>query len=823
MKNDRRRIGSALALVLLFVSSSSDAIRGQDAFPVSIQVDAADKLGELKPIWRFFGCDEPNYATMKHGRKLLGELGEMAPKSVFFRTHNLLCTGDGTPALKWGSTNAYREDESGKPIYDWTIVDQIFDAYLENGVRPYVQIGFMPKDLSTRPEPYQHDWKPGDDYNRIYTGWAYPPTDYKKWEELAYQWARHCVEKYGAEEAKTWYWETWNEPDIGYWRGRPRDESFHRLHDHAIAGVRRALPDAKVGGPDAAYDARFIRNFLEHCVYGINYATGEKGTPLDFIAFHAKGGPSVVDGHVRMGIAQQLRAINSSMEVVASFPELKNTPIVIGESDPDGCAACNSQVYPQNNYRNGVLYASYTAASFARKHDLARRNGVNLEGALTWAFEFEDQPYFAGYRTLATNGIDKPVLNVFRMFSRMRGQRLAVESDHAVPLERIMRRGVRGQPDVAALASQDKSTLAVMVWHYHDDDVPGPAANVELTVRGLPDSAGTLRMRQFRIDGEHSNAFTAWKKMGSPQEPSAKQYAELEKAGQLAELATKDVEADGGTANVKISLPRQAVSLLVFELPENPAETTATEATSSSTGTRIVEPVPAAVREKFELDPFYQKHVDAGGLSILSSSQVSDAGLLEAAHLIDQMLANRKDVRQELIKRRVRFVVMAPTEMTTDVPEQAHMDSEYWDRRARGLGGRICSCGEENLLNLPRDRYSNENILIHEFSHTIHNYGLRRLDADFNSRLRALYDDAMDKGLWKNTYAATNPEEYWAEGVQSYFDCNAASRRGVHNEVDTREELKGYDPELFALIDESFKSPSWRYERYDKRNATAGN
>ncbi|HJQ80881.1 MAG TPA: hypothetical protein VJ828_13035, partial [Lacipirellulaceae bacterium] len=590
------------------------------------------------------------------------------------------------------------------------------------------------------------------------------------------------------------------------------------LHDHAIAGVRRALPDAKVGGPDAAYDGRFIRTFLEHCVHGINYATGEKGTPLDFIAFHAKGGPSVVDGHVRMGIAQQLRAINNSMEIVASFPELKNTPIVIGESDPDGCAACGAQLYPQNNYRNGILYASYTAASFARKHDLARRHGVNLEGALTWAFEFEDQPYFAGYRTLATNGIDKPVLNVFRMFSRMHGERIGVESDHAVPLERIMRRGVRERPDVAALASRDESTFAVMVWHYHDDDVPGPAANVELTVRGLPDSAGTLRMRHFRIDEEHSNSFTVWKKMGSPQEPTAEQYAELEKAGQLAELETENVQADGGTASVKISLPRQAVSLLVFEVP---AEAADAEPTSANTGARRVEPVPTAIREKFELDPFYQKHVDAGGLSILGSSQVSDAGLLEAAYLIDQMLINREDLRQELIKRRVRFVVMAPTEMTTDVPEQAHMDSEYWDRRARGLGGRICSCGEENLLNLPGDRYSNENILIHEFSHTIHNYGLRRLDAEFNSRLKELYEDAMDKGLWKDTYAATNPEEYWAEGVQSYFDCNASPRRGVHNDIDTREELKEYDPDLFALIDESFKSPPWRYERYDGRTAIA--
>jgi alpha-glucosidase len=266
-----------------------------------------------------------------------------------------------------------------------------------------------------------------------------------------------------------------------------------------------------------------------------------------------------------------------------------------------------------------------------------------------------------------------------------------------------------------------------------------------------------------------------------------------------------------------VKLPRQGVSLLLVKLN---ATLAATESSSTS-GERRVTPVPPELRQKFELDPFYQQYVDAGGLPILSSAKVSTAGLLEAAYLIDQMLANREDVRQEMIKRRVRFVVMAPTEMTTDVPEQSHMDKEYWDRRARGLGGRICSCGEENLLNLPGDRYRNENILIHEFSHTIHNYGLRRLDDGFQKRLTDLFDAAKEKGLWKDTYAATSPGEYWAEAVQSYFDCNAPPRRRVHNDVDTREELKEYDPELFQLIDESFKSPQWRYVRYDKRQTTA--
>src|SRR5205807_8314375 len=136
-----------------------------DSFPVTIRVDAGKPLGELKPIWRFFGADEPNYAYMKHGKKLLAELGELAPKSVYFRTHNLLTSGDGTPALKWGSTGAYSEDAQGQPVYNWTILDRIFDTYLERGVRPYVQIGFMPKDLSIRPEPYQHQWTPRARYD----------------------------------------------------------------------------------------------------------------------------------------------------------------------------------------------------------------------------------------------------------------------------------------------------------------------------------------------------------------------------------------------------------------------------------------------------------------------------------------------------------------------------------------------------------------------------------------------------------------------------------------------------------------------------------
>ena len=326
----------------------------------------------MRPIWRFFGADEPNYAYMKDGQKLLGELGELRHDDVFFRTHNLLTSGDGTPALKWGSTGAYQTSPQGEPVYDWTILDRIFSTYLEHGVRPYVQIGFMPRDLSTHPEPYQHQWKPGipyrEDLHRLgLSAERLRPVGGARLSMGQPLRRANMVRP----EVERWYWEVWNEPNIGYWQGTP--EEFQKLHDYAIAGVRRALPTAKVGGPDVAGDGgKFLVDFLEHELHGKNFATGETGTPLDFVSFHAKGKPEFVDGHVRLGIADQLRTIDRGFHTIASFPELKNTPIVIGESDPDGCAACQGA---QLGYRNTTMYSSYTAASIAREFELADRHG----------------------------------------------------------------------------------------------------------------------------------------------------------------------------------------------------------------------------------------------------------------------------------------------------------------------------------------------------------------------------------------------------------------------------------------------------------------
>lgn len=554
----------ALPLAVLLASGRAPA-QGVDAptaaatrprIPVAITVDAGHPGKAVEPVWRFFGADEPNYATMKDGRTTLATLGALAPDRVYFRAHNLLTTGDGTPALKWGSTNAYTQDAAGRPVYNWTIVDRIFDTYRARGVKPYVEIGFMPEALSTRPVPYQHDWRPGS--GALRTGWAFPPSDYAKWEELVFQWVRHCVDRYGRAEVASWYFQTWNEANLPqyYWGGTR--EEFFRLHDAAVRGVRRALPAARVGGPDiAGAGDDFMAAFLAH--------VKAAGTPTDFLSFHAKGQPEFVgapgSGHVRMGLSTHLKVADHEFAQIAADPVFRTRPIVIGESDPEGCAACQG---PANAYRNGTMYSSYTAAVFPRLQALADRRGLKLEGVLSWAFEYEDQPVFAGFRQLTSAGIDLPVINVFKLFARMRGQVLPARSDHQQPLDTVMAHGVRQAPDVGAIAAREGDKVTVLVWHYHDDDLPGPDADVRLALTGLsPNFRAGARVTRFGVDRDHANSYAAWLAMGSPAAPSAEQRARLLAAARLSPINQPDRAAvSQGQVTLRFAVPRAGVTLI---------------------------------------------------------------------------------------------------------------------------------------------------------------------------------------------------------------------------------------------------------------------
>ena len=552
---------SLLVLAACFTAAAVSAAQ-EPARKIKIDVNLTLPDGTLTPFWNYFGYDEPNYTYAANGQKLLGELASANRVPVYIRTHNLLTSGDGSASLKWGSTNVYTEDAVGNPVYDWTILDRIFDTLRAKGIKPLVEIGFMPEALSTHPKPYRHTFPQGP----LFTGWAYPPKDFQKWSELVFQFVNHLRQRYGDAELKTWLWEVWNEPDIDYWKGTP--EEFFKLYDFSVEAVLRAFPDARIGGPDTtgpSYPkaAEFLRLFLEHCAHQKNYATGKTGSRLDFVSFHPKGSPKWQSDHVQMGISRQLASIDAGFRIVASFPEWQNAPIILGESDPEGCAACSARNNPQNSYRNGALYASYTAEALDRTLELARRDKVNLLGAVTWAFEFEDQPVFEGFRELATNGLDKPVLNTFRMLGLLATERVRVTSSGALPIEEILRDGVRGQPDVNAIATKNGHETEVFLWNYHDDDLPAPESLVELTIHGLPAAATRCLVEQFRTDVNHSNSFAAWKKMGSPQPPSTAQYQELESAGQLQLLDSPAwTIVQNGTVQLAFALPRQSVSLL---------------------------------------------------------------------------------------------------------------------------------------------------------------------------------------------------------------------------------------------------------------------
>ncbi|MET0299993.1 MAG: beta-xylosidase [Flavitalea sp.] len=545
-----------MRLLSFFVLFSCSVIAQPTA---NISMDFAKKTGTMKPIWAWFGYDEPNYTYMKDGTKLLSEISALSPVPVYVRTHSLLCSGDGVAALKWGSTNVYTEDSNGNPVYTWNIIDSIFDTYVKRGMKPLAQIGFMPEALSTHPQPYKHHWKPGDRYEDIITGWAYPPKDYNKWRELVYQWVKHSVERYGKKEVESWYWEVWNEPNGAYWKGT--EEEFFKLYDYAADGLKKALPTARIGGINIAGTSskgalRWTNNFIKHCLYETNFATGQKGSPIEAILFHAKGNPSIKNGVVWMNMSPQLRDIEAGIKTALSYPETKNLPLIVGESDPEGCAACGMATNPSNGYRNGTMYSSYTAATFARKYELMEKYNANLIGAVSWSFEFEDQPWFYGFRDLATNGVDKPVLNVFRMFGMMKGSLIEAVSDRRYELQSVIDSSVRGRSDIGAIASTEKNKAWVMLWNYHDKDVKEPSEMVRVAIKNLPSKK--FKYQQYAIDSKHSNSYEVWKKMGSPQQPDADQIKILERAGKLEQIGG----SKRGTTSIDVSIERQAVVLL---------------------------------------------------------------------------------------------------------------------------------------------------------------------------------------------------------------------------------------------------------------------
>ena len=556
--NNRFDIKSICHLVALVVVVLASGICASPAI-VSVRVDATQRGKPLRHVWQYYGYDECNYTITPDCKALMRTVAQINPEAVYLRQHFLLNSGDGIATPKWSSTNVYTEDSSGTPVYDWRIMDGIMDAVTASGCRPLVEIGLMPKDLSIRPDPYRPP-KPFGPNEGV--GVFFPPKDYEKWAELIRQWARHTKARYeNAEE--TWLWELWNEPDIFYFQGTYED--YEKLFEYTEQALHEVMPAAVFGGPHVAGVGKFMQRFLTHCATEKNSLTGKTGTRLDYIGFHAKGGVAFKDGHVEMSMLGQLQKHQRGFAMVAGFPKFRNTPIIIGEADPDGAAGMPASRSPERGYRNVPAYGAYAAAMMKYSLDLAEREKVNLKGVLTWAFMFDGMPWFDGYRTLATNGIHKPVLNAFKMLGRLKGNELPLTSDGAVGLDEILKASVRVRPDINGMAVADGQSVKILIWNYHDYLVPAESAPIQLRVKLPPDFGSKARVIHYRIDETHSNAYTKWLDLGSPQNPDAQMLAKLKAAMELEMLEpAKIIDITNNEATLNFDLPRSGLSLVIL-------------------------------------------------------------------------------------------------------------------------------------------------------------------------------------------------------------------------------------------------------------------
>lgn len=534
--------------------------RAQDAATAELSVDATVPGTPLQRVWPFFGYDEINYTTAPEGSALLAALASSQRAPVRVRSHFLFNSGDGMPALKWGSTNVYREDAAGNPIYQWDITEGILDTITGAGAYPFVELGFMPEALSSHPTPYQNSSP-----SVLDSGCFYPPSDYTKWGSLVREWALHAKGRYPNVES-SWLWELWNEPDINYWQGTVAD--YGKLYDYTEAALHEVLPDAALGGPAVAIaGGDFLRQFLAHCATGTNAVTGEQGTRLDLVTFHAKGGVTLEGGVVTLDLGRQLLLHRAGFNAVAAVPQFARTPIYITEADPEGCAACPASSKPENAYRNSTAYGAYELAMMKHSIELSAERDVNLGGLLTWAFTFPGTPYFAGYRALSTNGVHLPVFGAFKLLGRLGKTRLPLTSSSAIPLSEILRDGVRGRAAIDGMATLEGDAVDVLVWNYHDQLLAAQATPVHLAVT-VPHSFGpNVRVSHLRVDEAHGDAYTVWVSQGMPENPSAAELAALERAMNPAPLlpdVTLALPADG-VLEFDFDLPRFGVSLVTIQ------------------------------------------------------------------------------------------------------------------------------------------------------------------------------------------------------------------------------------------------------------------
>lgn len=482
----------------------------------TIVVDSSQTLGPIPRIWASIGYDELNWTATPRGkaihRMLGGDVFTAGPYWV--RMHNGFTSGNGWSAPAWGAGNPYHEMPDGSVRYHWDTLDAAYDAIIEPGGFPLVELGFMPRDLS-RTTAEEATFRKNDLGREPYEDgvWKQPPKDLDRWRQLVHDFVAHVVERYGEEHVAQWRFELWNEPDMrNYWHGTV--DEYAALYDASYDGAKSAFPRAQVGGPGTTGRGMdFLEQFLAH-------VAGSERRP-DFLSFHTKGGyftprrlynPFAEVAQETPSTQKMLDDIRNNMAIIEAVSSLADLPVYIDECDP--AVGTIYGVYDNPNFvvTNSEHYPSFVCHLVGKLLD----NEPRITLITQWAFYFEGKRWFEGNRTLVDNeNVEKPIVNGLRLLERLAGgERLVLRSE---------------TPGVGGLAVRNGETTRLLLWHHVDEWWETGSVDVQLQLPGLTGGKGQV----WRLDRDHANTFRTWEGMGRPDDPSSDDLARIRQSGEL--------------------------------------------------------------------------------------------------------------------------------------------------------------------------------------------------------------------------------------------------------------------------------------------------
>jgi len=407
----------------------------------------------------------------------------------------------------------YDEDKQGRPVYNFSYVDQIYDGLLANNVKPFVELSFMPYKLAARPDLQSSWYRPN----------VSPPKDYAKWDDLVTQFTRHLVDRYGIEEVANWYFEVWTEPNLDFWSGAPRQESYFELYDHTARDIKAVSPKLRVGGPSTA-QAAWIPAMIQHAV--------QKNVPLDFVSTHVYGNDKASDVfHASENIPRDqmlCRSVKMVHDQITTSPR-PDLPLIWNEFN----AAHDNNV----EVTDSIYMGPWLATTISQCDGLTQMMSY-------WTFSdvFEEQgivkePFYGGFGLLAAGGIPKPSFYAFQTLHKLGDQRIENSNPHV-----LVTRSAGGP-------------LTVAVWNIANPGTTGVSKTVKLEFKGVKPDA---RVGISRVDADHGNSLGLYQKMGSPRYPTADQIHELREQSQLPDPAYDDL-TDG---NVTLQLPVNGLAVI---------------------------------------------------------------------------------------------------------------------------------------------------------------------------------------------------------------------------------------------------------------------